>query len=79
MIGEGTLPPLALRCGVWGGGELDMRRGLLVLLFEEEWDEWDVCWSIVICGDGVAKIGGNSSEVILYMKPGVRDSESFLI
>lgn len=57
MIGEGALPPLALCCGVWGGGELDMRRGLLVLLFEEEWDEWDVCWSIVICGDGVAKSG----------------------
>lgn len=34
-----------------------MRRGLLVLLFEEEWDKWDVCWSIVIYGDGVAKSG----------------------
>lgn len=35
--------------------------------------------ALFICGDGVAKSGGNSSEVILYMKPGVRDSESFLI
>lgn len=57
MIGEGALPPLALCCGVWGDGVLDMRRGLLVLLFEEEWDEWDVCWSIVIYGGGVAKSG----------------------
>lgn len=33
---------------------LDIRRGLLGVLFEEE---WDACWSIVVCGDGVAKSG----------------------